>query len=90
MNYLVFLRGIPVGPLDPVGEGPGVVVAAGGPPRVQRVYQRPVAVRTRPCTAKKTRGSSTLRIILCVQEVNTPIYIMSYYINWGIYFLDTR
>ena len=53
VNYLVFLGGIPVGPLDPVGEGPGVVVAAGGPPRVQRVYQRPVAVRTRPCTAKK-------------------------------------
>ena len=28
--------------------------------------------------------------ILCDQEVVTPIYIMSYYINWGNYFLDTR
>ena len=28
--------------------------------------------------------------ILCVQEVGTPIYIMSYYINWGNYFLDTQ
>ena len=28
--------------------------------------------------------------VLCVQEVVTPIYIMSYYINWGNYFLDTR
>ena len=27
--------------------------------------------------------------VLCVQEVITPIYIMSYYINWGNYFLDT-
>mgnify|MGYP006975714494 CR=1 FL=1 len=30
------------------------------------------------------------RELLCVQEVVTPIYIMSYYINWGNYFLDTR
>ena len=28
--------------------------------------------------------------LLCVQEVVTPIYIISYYINWGNYFLDTR
>ena len=27
--------------------------------------------------------------ILCVQEVVNSIYIMSYYINWGNYFLDT-
>ena len=26
--------------------------------------------------------------VLCVQEVVTPICIMSYYINWGNYFLD--
>ena len=26
--------------------------------------------------------------VLCVQEVVTPIYIMSYYIKWVNYFLD--
>ena len=28
--------------------------------------------------------------ILCVQEVVTPFYIVTYYIKWGDYFLDTR
>ena len=37
------------------------------------------------------RSFSTFKTtILCVQEVVTPIYIMSYYINRGNYFLDTR
>ena len=36
----------------------------------------------------KAYGGTTL--LPCVQEVVTPIYIMSYYINWGNYFLDTR
>ena len=26
----------------------------------------------------------------CVQEVVTPIYIVTHYINWGNYFLDTQ
>ena len=26
----------------------------------------------------------------CVQEVVTPFYIVTYYIQWGNYFLDTR
>ena len=26
----------------------------------------------------------------CVQEVVTPLYIVSYYIKWGNYFLDAR
>ena len=29
-------------------------------------------------------------LLLCVQEVVTTIYIMSCYINWGSYFLDTQ
>ena len=29
-------------------------------------------------------------VIPCVQEVVTPIYIVTHYINWGNYFLDTR
>ena len=28
--------------------------------------------------------------VLCVQEVVTPFYIVSYYIKWGNYFLDTQ
>ena len=28
-------------------------------------------------------------VIPCVQEVVTPFYIVSYYIKWGNYFLDT-
>ena len=28
--------------------------------------------------------------IPCVQEVVTPFYIITYYIKWGNYFLDTR
>ena len=28
--------------------------------------------------------------LLCVQGVVTPIHIISYYINWDNYFLDTR
>ena len=28
--------------------------------------------------------------IPCVQEVVTPFYIVSYYIKWGNYFLDTQ
>ena len=31
-----------------------------------------------------------LRKVPCVQEVATPFYIVSYYIKWGNYFLDTR
>ena len=35
--------------------------------------------------------SDTLNMgILCVQEVVTPIYIVTHYINWGNYFLDTQ
>ena len=26
----------------------------------------------------------------CVQEVNTPIYIVTHYLHWGTYFLDTQ
>ena len=33
--------------------------------------------------------SNTMFFLLIVQEVVTPIYILSYYINWGNYFLDT-
>ena len=29
-------------------------------------------------------------IVPCVQEVVTPLYIVSYYIKWGNYFLDTQ
>ena len=29
-------------------------------------------------------------IVPCVQEVVTPLYIISYYIKWGNYFLDTQ
>ena len=32
---------------------------------------------------------TTIDIILCVQEVVNSIYIMSYYINWSNYLLDT-
>ena len=28
--------------------------------------------------------------IPCVQEVVTPFYIVTYYIKWGNYFLDTQ
>ena len=28
--------------------------------------------------------------IPCVQEVVTPVYIVTYYIKWGNYFLDTQ
>ena len=28
--------------------------------------------------------------LLCVQEVVTPFYIVSYYIKWDNYFLDTQ
>ena len=28
--------------------------------------------------------------ILCVQGVVAPIYIVTHYINWGNYFLDTQ
>ena len=30
------------------------------------------------------------RELLCVQEVITPIYIITHYINWGNYLLETR
>ena len=41
-------------------------------------------------TEQKSFRSHELNWILCVQKVVTPIYIMSYYINWGNYFLGTR
>ena len=31
-----------------------------------------------------------IKMVLCVQEVVNSIYIMSYYINWSNYLLDTR
>ena len=40
--------------------------------------------------ARESSHIINMYYILCVQEVVTPIYIMSYYINWGNYFLDTR
>ena len=38
---------------------------------------------------KKTPSPQKSGKLLCVQEVVTPIYIMSYYINWGNCLLDT-
>ena len=34
--------------------------------------------------------ASLKRFIPCVQEVVTPFYIVTYYIKWGNYFLDTQ
>ena len=33
---------------------------------------------------------TNMNVVLCVQEVVNSIYVMSYYINWINYLLDTR
>ena len=39
---------------------------------------------------KMSHYTWTYSTVLCVQEVVTPFYLVSYYIKWGNYFLDTR
>ena len=50
--------------------------------------------KLRCLTLDKTSWIATIEIKLnmlpCVQEVVTPIYIVTHYINWGNYFLDNQ
>ena len=54
------------------------------------VSSRPFSKLTEIRSFLKKEASNFGQGILCVQEVVTPIYIITHYINWGNYFLDTR
>ena len=58
-------------------------------PQIYTANHATFAIRIRKITVQICGNFLVTQYIPCVQEVVTPIYIMSYYINWGNYFLDT-
>ena len=86
MKMFVFL------PVEWIGAGASHIKVPGASYDSVLIY--PYSFRMNQREFKKREGQSVIiyssQLVLCVQEVVTPFYIVTHYIKWSNYFLDTR